>query len=185
MKKLLLLILGLQYSIANSRVSIVAYNAENLFDTQDDPKIQDETYLPLALKQSDEHKKKCKSANSRAGSRMWDCLFLDWSESMLSAKMKNLAEQIFQAPGGKGPDVLILSEVENRAVIEEFNKNHLAKAAYSVTHMDSKDERGIDQAILSRFPLLKYEYHYLKIEKRIRDPRKLRARTYAEYCTRI
>lgn len=182
MKKLLFLILGLQLGLevafAQTRVSVVAYNAENLFDTVDDPKIQDETYLPLAFKKSNEatHNSKCKSANSRAGGRMWECLFLDWNADMLSAKMANLAKEIFAAPGGKGPDVLILSEVENRSVVDEFNKKHLAKAGYTVTHMDSKDERGIDQAILSRFPLIKYEYHFIAIEKKRKRSKKAQSK---------
>lgn len=150
----------------------MAYNAENLFDTQDDPNVQDETYLPLALKKNEAHQAKCKALRTLSKKYQWDCLFLDWNESLLNSKMKNLSEQIFQAPGGKGPDVLILSEVENRRVVEEFNKKHLAKAGYSVTHMDSKDERGIDQAILSRFPLIKYEYHYIAFEKKNKRSKK-------------
>lgn len=159
-----------------TRISVMAYNLENLFDTQDDPKIQDETFLPLSAKQSEDHKKKCKSANGRTGGRMWDCLFLDWNENLLNSKMSNLAEQIFKAPGGKGPDVLILSEVENRHVLEAFNKKHLARAGYEVTHMDSKDERGIDQAILSRLPLIKYEYHFIAIEKKRKKSKKVQAK---------
>ncbi|MEZ4815279.1 MAG: hypothetical protein R3A80_08765 [Bdellovibrionota bacterium] len=154
------------------RISVVAYNTENLFDTEDDPKIKDETYLPLELKKNEAHKKACKSQNARYASRMWDCLFLDWNQSLLDVKMKNLSEQIMSAPGGRGPDVLILEEVENRKVVEELNKKFLSKAGYTVTHFDSKDERGIDQAILSRYPLIKYEYHYIAVEKKRRKSKK-------------
>lgn len=180
MKNFLLFLLALQFARASSvqsmRVSIMAYNLENLFDTQDDPKVQDETYLPLSMKKGEEHKQKCKAIRSMAKKHQWDCLFLDWNDSILDAKMKNLAEQIFKAPGGKGPDVLIVSEVENRQVIEAFNKKHLAKAGYAVTHMDSKDERGIDQAILSRLPLIKYEYHFIAIEKKRKKSKKIQSK---------
>lgn len=176
MKNLFLFLLVVNCLHANVRVSVMAYNLENLFDTQDDPNVQDETYLPLKDKAGEAHKQKCKSIRSMSKKYQWDCLFLDWNDEIVSSKMKNLSEQIFKAPGSKGPDVLIVSEVENRHVLEAFNKKYLAKAGYSVTHMDSKDERGIDQAILSRLPIIKYEYHFIAIEKKRKRSKKSKAK---------
>ena len=142
--------------------SIMQYNVENLFDTVDDPLTADETFLPLVKKQNATHRKLCKK-NKYTG-RMWECLFLDWTPAVLKKKMQNLAAQIMRAPGKKGPDMLLLSEVENKTVVEQLNK-FLPAAHYKVFHVDSADKRGIEQAILTRLPVTKTDYHLARIHK--------------------
>ena len=57
-------------------ITLMTFNVENLFDTEDDPGKDDYTYLPLAQKQTDEHKKKCAGI---AVDRWRDqCLNWDW-----------------------------------------------------------------------------------------------------------
>ncbi len=149
---------------APTRVSIMTYNVENLFDTLDDPKTQDHSFLPLSSKKNRKHREKCKQPSE---GREWECLFLDWNDTRLDAKMKNLSQKILSVGSGKGPDVLILAEVENRSVVELLNKKYL-ESRYKVTHMDTHDERGIDQAILSRLPQTqeKYQYHTMKFKSK-------------------
>lgn len=149
---------------ASTRLSVMTYNVENLFDSKDDPNTNDETYLSLKQKKNPAHEKKCKST-AGFGNRLWDCMFLDWNEDLIHQKMKNLSEQIFLAPGGRGPDVLILAEVENKQVVEELNQRFLSKAGYKVYHHESHDARGIDQAILSRYPVKNEMYHEVSYEK--------------------
>ncbi|NRA63370.1 MAG: endonuclease/exonuclease/phosphatase family protein [Pseudobacteriovorax sp.] len=147
-----LLILGgfLVSTLVNGqdRISVMAYNLENLFDTKDDPNVADETYLPLATKRANPAiQKKC----PKDGRYRKSCLNLDWSEANLQAKMKNLASVVLSVNQGRGPDILILSEIENRGILETWNTKHLKAAGYqTVMHLDSGDRRGIDTAVLSR-----------------------------------
>lgn len=72
-----------------------------------------------------------------------------WDADKLAIKCKNLAAVIQAMNNGKGPDVLGLAEVENRAVVEMLvSKIKLPKREYKVVHHDSPDERGIDVAIV-------------------------------------
>lgn len=73
---------------------------------------------------------------------------------ILHKKMQRLASAILQVNGGKGPDILLVQEVENLHVLEMLNKNYLQKAGYrTVELIDGLDERGIDVGVFSRFAL--------------------------------
>lgn len=72
-----------------------------------------------------------------------------WDAEKLAIKCKNLATVIQAMNGGRGPDVLGLCEVENRAVVEALLAQlKLPQRSYKVVHYDSPDERGIDVAIV-------------------------------------
>jgi hypothetical protein len=170
-----------QLCLATTRISVMNYNVENLFDTVDDPKTNDETYLPLEKKQSAAHKAECRKT-AGFGGRLWDCEYLDWNKSLLEKKMKNLAEQILSSPA-KCPDILTFDEVENKSVVEELSTKYLSKCAYHVTHVDSPDRRGIDQAILSKFPLYKNQmsYHQITSERKGGSQKPLRGILHAKF----
>ncbi|MFW7379664.1 MAG: endonuclease/exonuclease/phosphatase family protein [Oligoflexus sp.] len=136
---------------ASDLISIGTYNVENLFDTNDDPNKSDETYLPLSQKKSPSHQKKCKKI--RGAARQKECLTLDWSEEALAKKIKQLSSVILSMNQGRGPDVLILAEVENQNVLDLLNKELGAAQYRSAVHLDGSDGRGIDSAILSRFEI--------------------------------
>lgn len=74
-------------------------------------------------------------------------------EGALRSKLAALARVILQVPPD-GPDVLLLQEVENRRILSRLNREYLAKAGY-VTEvlLEGWDPRGIDVALLSRWPL--------------------------------
>jgi predicted extracellular nuclease len=79
-----------------------------------------------------------------------------WDAEKLDVKCKNLAAVIQAMNGGRGPDILGLAEVENRAVVEQMlAKIKLPQREYKVVHHDSPDERGIDVAIVYDAKLLK------------------------------
>ncbi len=148
----------------NKRISIMTYNVENLFDTLDDPKKNDETFLPKK-KKNKAVQKKCR-ATSR-GRWLKDCLNTNWTTYMLSLKMKRLASVIKSYKGSKGssagPDILLLQEVENLSVLKDFNKKHLGYP--NVILLEGPDRRGIDTAILSRLPSVKKpKLHLQKIK---------------------
>lgn len=102
--------------------TIVSYNVENLFDTEDDPATNDEDYLPNGS--------------------------LEWTEERYVTKLERLAEAI-SWPADGPPVIVGLMEVENRTVVEALARTGALKSAnYTVVHHDSPDERGIDVALL-------------------------------------
>jgi endonuclease/exonuclease/phosphatase family metal-dependent hydrolase len=134
-------------------LTVMSYNVENLFDTEADPGKEDFTFRPRQVKSTKEHEAACKKS-SRQESRQRECMELDWSEAHLDEKLKRLAQVILSVNGGKGPDLLLLAEVENIKILERLNKQYLAPAAYQAAVLiEGQDERGIDTAMLSRLPL--------------------------------
>lgn len=144
--------------IANTEVSVMSFNVENLFDTTHDEDRDDFTYLPKAQKNTPEFKQLC----AKMGNPFYqnECLNLDWSEEVLSTKLKNVAEVILGVDG-HGPDNLMLMEVENENLLKRLNREYLTSAGYqTVVLIEGPDKRGIDVGFLSRFPLVgKPELH--------------------------
>jgi exonuclease III len=135
-----------------NRVSIMSFNVENLFDTEQDKGKEDFTYLPLShKKESKEIQKFC--SRQKGTSRRQECLTLDWSEEVLKTKLKNLTEVVLQIYN-QGPDILLLQEVENLKVLKYWNDSYLQSAGYrTIELVEGSDPRGIDVALMSRFPL--------------------------------
>ncbi len=97
------------------------YNVENLFDTEDDPDIRDEEYLP-------------------GGDRKWD-------SQRYQEKLKNISKVL--ASMAQGADIIGLSEVENKKVIEDLIATPQLKGhKYDIVHKNSPDRRGIDVALI-------------------------------------
>jgi endonuclease/exonuclease/phosphatase family metal-dependent hydrolase len=105
-------------------IFVAFWNLQNLFDTTDDPAIDDEEFLP--------------------GSE------LEWTEDRLDKKMYNLARTIRMMNNGKGPDILGVCEVENEAVLTEMMNRYLSDLSYQVAYIESPDNRGIDNGLLFR-----------------------------------
>lgn len=145
--------LGLQYKTNwkedPKNLSFMTFNVENLFDSKDDPGKNDETYLPLNKKQSKTHKKSCKALKN---SRWRDqCLNWDWSKKVVTHKLKVISNVIKQVENGKGPDILVLQEIENLNILNQLNSQGLNYP--TVVLIEGADKRGIDVALLSRLPL--------------------------------
>lgn len=109
---------------AAGELFVAFWNVENLFDTTDDPLVEgDEEFTPQGPK--------------------------EWSQDRLEIKLDNLARVICRMNNGRGPDVLGLCEIENRAVVELLvAKLKPLKRDYHVLHKDSKSHRGIDVALI-------------------------------------
>jgi len=136
----------------SQRVSIMAFNVENLFDTADDPGKDDATYLPAAVKSDPEHVAACELIEVDRWRE--DCLYLDWSEDALRFKLEQLAATILAYNDGIGPDILALQEVENIRVLDRLRGEFLAAAGYrEPVLIEGLDDRGIDVAFLTRLPL--------------------------------
>lgn len=119
------------YSQKATIEAIAFYNVENLFDTIDNPDTYDEEYTPQ-------------------GSRAW-------TETHLTQKIDHIAHVIVEIGAqetAKAPLIIGLSEIENRFVLEKLIAHPKMRSyGYKILHFDSKDNRGIDVALLYRASL--------------------------------
>ena len=109
------------------QVSCVAfYNQENLFDTINDPNINDEEYLPNGA--------------------------MKWGTMKYTAKLQHMSYAISQIGleySPVGVALIGVSEIENRGVLEDLVKQpDLAKRSYQFVHYEGPDRRGVDVALL-------------------------------------
>lgn len=107
---------------------LMQYNVENLFDTKDDPKTSDEDFTPTGRNH--------------------------WNEAKLAYKMQNLGKVIRHVNDGRGPDILTLQEDENKDLLTKLNKTALGGLGYKEPILiEGHDHRGIDVALMTRYPL--------------------------------
>ena len=103
---------------------VMFYNVENLFDTFDDPAINDDEFTPIGDK--------------------------NWTYYRYRDKLNKTAKTIIAVGGWEPPDVIGLCEVENFQVLLDLTtETPLKKFGYQIVHENSKDSRGIDNALLS------------------------------------
>lgn len=111
------------------------YNVENLFDTVNDPAIQDEEYLPTAQ--------------------------IPWNTERYNLKIDHISKVMASVDSPVLPDIIGMAEIENLSVLQSLVRSaNLRANGYKIIHFDSPDERGIDVAMLyksSSFKLLKAE----------------------------
>ena len=133
--KTILLVILLFYFNCNAQTEdtlfIAFWNMQNLFDTVDDPEINDEAFLPNGE--------------------------MEWTEDRLDKKMYNLARIIRLMNNGNGPDILGVCEVENQEVFAEMVSKYLSDLNYQIAYLESPDNRGIDNGLIfksDKFTLL-------------------------------
>jgi len=103
--------------------NVMFYNVENLYDTVNDPKINDDEFTPSGK--------------------------VPWTSVRLEAKIKNIGQVITDIKKPAMPDLIGFAEIENKQVLEMLTSSTaLSKLKYSIVHYDSPDERGIDVALL-------------------------------------
>ena len=110
--------------VATNQVVIASWNVENLFDPYNDPA------NPGAVDFTPEG-------------------WAHWTRQRYALKIDHLAEVI----AAMQPDVLCLTEVENRRVLEDLVLVLHAKRGYDlpvILHREGGDRRGIDVAMLAR-----------------------------------
>jgi hypothetical protein len=116
------------------------WNFENLFDTIDDPSINDEAFLPDGE--------------------------MEWTEDRLDKKIYNLARIIRIMNDGRGPDLLGVCEIENQAVLEKMVNTYLSDLDYKIAYIESPDNRGIDNGLFfksNKFTLLNVQADTVKL----------------------
>ncbi len=157
-------------SFGGSRlVSLMTYNVENLFDNKFDVGKEDYTYLPLSLKiaAGDAFYIKCNEKKSDFYKNL--CLKLNWDQDALNKKILNLSKVITAPLGGRGPDILVLTEVENIDVLKKLAQIGLANQGYKYFSLiEGPDKRGIDVGIISRFKLYEQKLHIVSREFKTR-----------------
>ena len=136
-KHIIFILAVLAFSLGLNRVSaqeqqaykvglVGFYNLENLFDTIDDPTINDEEFLPQGANQ--------------------------WNTEKYLNKLHNMAYAISTIGTDWSPDgvaVLGMSEIENRTVLEDLvAQPELKDRNYQIVHYDSPDRRGVDVGLL-------------------------------------
>lgn len=122
---------------------VMFYNVENLFDTNDNPDKEDDDWLP--------------KGNQR------------WTNYRYWEKLKRISAVIDSVGEGYPPAIVGLCEVENDSVLFDLcNRSLLRKHKYRYVITDSKDDRGINVALLyqrDEFKLLKtQEYEPLFLD---------------------
>ena len=106
----------------NDTLFVAHWNVENLFDTIDDPKTEDEEFLPSGAK--------------------------EWTDERLDKKMYNLSRVIRSMNDDNGPDILGVSEVEHQALLDSMISKYLSDKSYKTAYLESPDGRGIDNGII-------------------------------------
>ena len=114
-------------SVAQSRLTIVELNTENLFDTRHDTLKNDHEFLP----DSPRH----------------------WTRTKYWQKLNRIGQTIIacgeDSSGWTLPDIVGLCEVENDSVLFDLTRRSLLrKARYEYVMTASNDTRGIDVALL-------------------------------------
>lgn len=105
--------------------TIAFYNCENLFDTINDPTINDEEYLPSN----------------------------NWTLKKYKKKLGNLSRVLNEIgisdKQAASPTIIGVAEIENRKVLEDLVKQPLLQDKdYGIVHFNSPDKRGIDVGFL-------------------------------------
>lgn len=171
MKFILPALLLVSFGSYAKSLKVMQYNAENLFDTKYDEKTHDYTYLPLATKATIEgHTEACEEMS---GFYRNQCLNLDWTDAKLTKKILNLSKVIKSYDAsGLGPDILFLEEVENLNAVNKLVTKGLDKLGYiSQVLIEGDDSRGIDVAIIAKYPVIMSKHHSIIVNGEKLDTR--------------
>ena len=105
------------------QATVAFYNLENLFDTFNDTLIDDEEFLPGSEK--------------------------NWTMEKYKDKLNQLSTVIEKLGDDDGPEILGISEIENRKVVEDLiHTDRLISRGYEIAHIESPDLRGVDVGLI-------------------------------------
>lgn len=108
---------------AQESFRVVFWNVENFFDCKDDPRKNDNEFLPDAKR--------------------------NWTPYRYWEKVRKLAKGIIASGNNYVPDLVGLCEVENDSCLYDLTRRSpLREAGYRYVVTDSPDQRGIDVALL-------------------------------------
>ena len=146
-------------SVSATEISLMTYNVENLFDTKDDMGKDDKAFLPASFKKNAYHKGHCRGIEVK---KWWDeCLYLDWNEVAKTNKILNIAK-VVSSYESDGADIVAFQEIENISVLKDLFKALEPFGYLDFVLLEGKDYRGIDSAIISKFPIKLSKLHFIK-----------------------
>ena len=120
---------------AQESFRVVFWNVENLFDCKDDPRKNDNEFLPDAKR--------------------------SWTPYRYWEKIRKIAKGIIASGNDYVPDLVGLCEVENDSCLYDLTRRSpLREAGYRYVMTDSPDQRGIDVALLyqrANFKVLQHQ----------------------------
>lgn len=126
------------------------YNLENLYDTTDNPAVNDDEFTPKGGK--------------------------NYNSQIYYSKIEHLATVISQIGVEQNPDgpaLLGVAEIENDTVLTDLAKSPLiAKRNYQFVHYDSRDLRGVDVALFYNpryFKVIKSDKLFVKLPSGSKD----------------
>jgi len=123
--------------------TVAFYNVENLFDTINDRFTFDNDFTPQGLHQY----------TARV---YWDKI----------AKLSRVLANIGRGENSKAPVIIGLCEVETKATLKDLiNHPFLRQENYAIVHYDSRDDRGIDVALLYQ------KKHFKQVKHQVYTPR--------------
>jgi len=139
------------------QLRILFYNAENLFDTEDNPATADEEFTPASEKHYTSHR------------------FLEKRNMLYRAIVMENENIVY-------PDLIGLAEIENRHVLESLlQQTPLQSVPYEIIHRESTDPRGIDVALLYRADRMTLLHEaFIPLTNRKGEPEKSRETLYAK-----
>ena len=122
---------------------VMSYNVENLFDCEDDPVKDDQSFLPDGI--------------------------LRWTKGRYYQKLQQIAKVITAAGEWHTPALVGLCEVENDStIIHLLSKTPLRQQDYRYCMTNSPDNRGIDVALLyqrDQFAYIEHQSIRIKFRK--------------------
>lgn len=164
MKYILSTLLFFSFGSYAKSLKVMQYNVENFFDTKHDAQTEDYTYLPLSVKATLEgHREVCESMS---GFYRNQCFRLDWNEAKFTKKIINIAKVVKAYDStGTGPDILFLEEVENINAVNKLVTKGLDKLGYiSQVLIEGDDARGIDVAVIAKYPVIMSKHHSIIVD---------------------
>ena len=120
-------------TLPSNNLSVAFYNLDNLYDTIDNAKTNDDEFTPQGKNK--------------------------WNTFRYKQKLIKLSKVLSDFDGKSSPDVLGVCEIENKSVLLDLS-NAINSLKYEIVHSDSRDERGADVALLfnkQKFKLVNFK----------------------------
>ena len=106
-------------------LTVVFYNVENLFDTENNQGTRDAEFTPEGKN--------------------------NWTEDRYFKKLEDITKVLSSVNKNELPELIGLCEIENRKVLDDLISTHyLSGGNYGIEHFESPDYRGIDCALIYR-----------------------------------
>ncbi len=129
----------------------MTYNAENLYDSEHPSHLDNPIYRPLVQKKLEKNAGACRTLQDE--SLKWRCENWDYFEENVQAKVERIAKVVQMVRSGRGPDILIVQEVENRSLLKKLRAELSAQEYRSPIFVEADPLIANNIGVLSRLAL--------------------------------